>query len=163
LFLTAGDHVRVDLPTALAGTSTTIAAPLGPDPELTRLLAHEVAATGPADAIVLAAAGSSDPAAGSEVARVALDLGALIGTAVRVGFAATAQPGVGHVVAQLRAAGAERVLVAAYLLAEGRFYRGLHDVGADAVTPPLSTLPGVEDLIWVRFATARRDGAGIPA
>jgi sirohydrochlorin ferrochelatase len=58
-------------------------------------------------------------------------------------------------VARLRAGGARRVTVAAYLLADGLFYRSLHTVGADVVTAPLVTAPGVADLVLRRYDAAR--------
>jgi sirohydrochlorin ferrochelatase len=151
LLLASGYHVRVDLPAAVAGTGSVLSAPLGPDDVLVELLAGQVAAAGQADAVVLAAAGSSDPGACAQVAAVAR----CVGPRVAVGFAATATPRVGDVVARLRAEGAGRVVVAAYLLAEGHFFDGLRHCGADAVTAPLATLPGMAELVLRRYRAAR--------
>jgi sirohydrochlorin ferrochelatase len=54
-------------------------------------------------------------------------------------------------VAGLRAAGAARIVVAAYLLVDGLFHRSLHEAGADAVTAPLITHPAVTDLVLHRY------------
>jgi hypothetical protein len=46
------------------------------------------------------------------------------------------------------------VAIAAYLLADGLFYRTLHRAGADAVTPPLSLDPAVAALVLRRYDDA---------
>jgi sirohydrochlorin ferrochelatase len=56
-------------------------------------------------------------------------------------------------VAKLRREGARRVGVAAYLLADGLFYRSLHRAGADQVTAPLCHDPAVADLVLTRYDT----------
>jgi sirohydrochlorin ferrochelatase len=152
LLLTAGYHVRVDIPAGLDGSGAVTSRPLGPDPRLVDLLAYGVVAAGPADAVVLAAAGSSDPRARAEVDAVARTLGA------HVGYAATSTPRVPDVVEALRAKGFRHVVIAAYLLAGGLFHRSLHRAGADAVTPPLATYPELPDLVLDRYdeAVSRR-------
>jgi sirohydrochlorin ferrochelatase len=114
------------------------------------LLACGIAAAGPADAVVLAAAGSTDPHARGEVSAVAQALGA------HVGYAATSTPRVADVVQALRRDGCGRVVVAAYLLAEGLFFRSLHRAGADAITPPLATYPELAGLVLDRYDGACR-------
>ena len=154
LLLTSGYHVRVDIPVGLSGTAAVAAAPLGPDRRLVDLLARSVRAAGPADAVVLAAAGSTDPRARAEVSTVARSLSVLLSAPVRVGYAASAAPSVPDVVAGLRARGARRLTIAAYLLVDGLFYQSLHQVGADAVTPSLVTQPGIVDLVLSRYDAA---------
>jgi sirohydrochlorin ferrochelatase len=150
LLLTAGYHVRVDIASAIAGTPVVAAPPLQ-DARLVAALAERVAAAGPADAVVLAAAGSSDERARSDVAAVA----AAMPFRCHVGYASpSVTPRVPEVVAGLRAAGASRVVVAAYLLVDGLFHRSLHDAGADAVTEPLVTHPAVADLVLRRYEEA---------
>jgi sirohydrochlorin ferrochelatase len=95
--------------------------------------------------VVLAAAGSSDPAWRADIAGVAAQLGA------HVAYASGTELRVPDVVARLREQGARRIAVAAYLLAEGLFYRSLHRAGADAVTPPLCADPAVVDLVLARY------------
>ena len=52
----------------------------------------------------------------------------------------------------MRAAGARRVAVAAYLLVDGLFYRSLYRAGADAITAPLATRRNaVVDLVLDRY------------
>jgi sirohydrochlorin ferrochelatase len=149
LLLTAGYHVRVDIAAAIAGRPAVAAAPLGHHDGLVALLAARIAAAGPADAVVLAAAGSSDPRALADVAAVAQALGV-----TRTGYAAGSPPTVPDVVAQLRADGARRVVIAAYLLVDGLFHRALYRAGADTVTAPLATDPGVADLVLARYDAA---------
>ena len=143
LLLSAGYHVRVDIAEAAASSGARVAPPLGPDPVLVDSLRKHL--TG-GDAVVLAAAGSSDPAWRADVDRVAAELGAT------VAYASGTERRVPDVVAELRQRGARRVTVAAYLLAEGLFYRSLHRAGADRITPPLCEDPAIVDLVLARYA-----------
>ncbi|MGH3714207.1 MAG: sirohydrochlorin chelatase [Micromonosporaceae bacterium] len=156
LLFAAGYHVRSDIPAALHGTPVIAAPPMGPDPALTSALVSRLRQAGPLpDAVVLAAAGSSDPRAQADVRVVARDLAAAIGRPVRAGYASAAQPRVGQAVAELREAGARRIGIAAMLLADGHFYRSLYAAGADTVSRPLGTT--MIDLILSRYShTARR-------
>ena len=58
-------------------------------------------------------------------------------------------------VSGLRRAGARRVAVASYLLADGLFQDRLADSDADVVTAPLGLHPGTVKLIAARFRRAR--------
>ncbi|KGN37818.1 sirohydrochlorin chelatase [Knoellia subterranea] len=141
LLLSRGFHVDVDIADAVAGHPGSRAVPpLGPDPLLAELLAERLrAAKVPEGAhVVLAAAGSSRPVAADDVETVALQLGQLCDGPVMVAYAAGTQPTVADAVAAARSAGAEHVMVAAYLLAEGFFHDRLSDAGADLVTAPLA-------------------------
>jgi sirohydrochlorin ferrochelatase len=148
LLLSAGYHVRVDIAEAVAGTSIAVTAPLGPDDVLLDSLVRHLP---PADAVVLAAAGSSDPRWRADVDRLA----ARVPGGAVVGYASGSDRQVTDVVAGLRRQGARRIAIAAYLLADGRFYRTLHSAGADSVTPPLSLDPAVADLVLRRYDSAR--------
>jgi len=152
LLLAAGYHVRVDIPHALP-TGVRVTPPVGPDPLLAHLLLARLRKAGlrAGDAVVLAAAGSSDPRAQDDVRSVAAHLGRLLGAPVLVGFASAAQPRVPAVVGSLRAAGVPRILIAAYLLADGFFYRSLYATTADAVTEPLGPDPRLADLVVDRY------------
>ncbi len=153
LLLSCGYHVRVDIAEAVAGTDFPVAPPLGPDPVLLAGMIRDLPAIDPAaDAVVLAAAGSSDPRWRAGVAEMAAGLPGR----AEVGYTSGSGPRVAEVVARLRAEGARRVVVAAYLLAEGLFYRTLRGCGADAITPPLCHDPGVADLVLSRYDAARR-------
>ncbi|GLZ01457.1 hypothetical protein Acsp02_87080 [Actinoplanes sp. NBRC 103695] len=139
LLLSTGFHVRVDI--AEAAGDSVVTPPLGPDPLLTEILAGSAGRDH--DALVLAAAGSSDPGWRAEIADVASQLDAHVAYASR--------DETKDVVADLRRQGAERITVAAYLLAEGRFYRSLHQAKADRVTPPLCHDPRVAGLVARRY------------
>jgi sirohydrochlorin ferrochelatase len=145
LLLSAGHHVRVDIAEAVSGTGIPVAAPLGPDDVLLDSLIRNLPA---ADAVVLAAAGSADPDWRASVHEMAGHLGA------QVAYASGSDPKVADVVADLRRRGARRIAVAAYLLADGLFYRTLHRAGADFVTPPLGLDPAVAGLVLRRYEEA---------
>ena len=133
-FLASGYHVHADVPREVADSghpAVAVTRALGPDPVLARVLLHRLSAAGwkPGDAVVLAAAGSSDPRALGD-ARVP------------------------DVVAGLRAAGARRVFVASYLLADGLFHARLADAGADGVAAPLGVHDSIVRLVAERYRSA---------
>ncbi|WP_434621653.1 sirohydrochlorin chelatase [Arthrobacter sp. A5] len=174
LLLSVGFHVRVDIARAVAGDpGLTAAEPLGPDPRLALLLherLQELKPDGvPQDGgvaqglgvpqdwgVVLASAGSSEPAAAVSVGVVAAGLRHLRGNRILAGYGAGAHPSVPDAVAQLRAKGHERVAVASYLLAPGFFHDQLAEAGADLVSAPL--LPAGVGTI-ARIALERFDRA----
>jgi len=143
LLLSGGYHVHVDIAGAVADHPSAVAArPLGPDPRLVAVLTDRLIAAGadprdPLTAIVLAAAGSSDERAVTDVEDTADLLQRSWAGPVTTGYGSAAQPPVPDAVAAARRAGAERVVVAAYLLAPGHFADKLQDAGADQVTVPL--------------------------
>ena len=160
VLLSAGHHVGSDVARAVAPwPRATSAGPLGPHPLLDDVLADRLAEAGarPGDAVVLAAAGSSDPRAAPDVERVAAALRARHDGEVVVGYGAAARPRVPDAVRGLRERGARRVLVASYLLGPGFFADRLAAAGADAVSEPLLTAPGggleprVLQAVWSRF------------
>jgi sirohydrochlorin ferrochelatase len=149
-FLSSGYHVRADLPQEVAATGrrdVTISAALGPHPLLVDAMADRLCAAGwrRGDAVVLAAAGSSDPRAVADVRVAARQLSGKVGSRVRVGFVATGAPRVAPLVAGLRAAGESRVAVASWLLASGLFSARLASAGADVLAAPLGAHPEVVD------------------
>jgi sirohydrochlorin ferrochelatase len=143
LLLSGGYHVHVDIAGAVAAHPQAVAArPLGPDPRLAAVLTDRLAEAGadprdPRTAIVLAAAGSSDPRSVRDVEDTAGLLRRSWAGPVTTGYGSAAKPPVADAVAAARRAGAERVVVAAYLLAPGHFSDKLQDAGADSVTAPL--------------------------
>lgn len=160
-FLAAGYHVRTDLPAQLADCGADPerfrATPaIGPDPLLARAARERLTDAGwrRGDAVVLAAAGSSDAAALAEVRTAGRMLAAEVGRRVRVGFVAAGTPKVDAVVAGLRAAGERRVAVASWLLAPGVFHTRLGAAGADVVAAPLGAHPDVVATIVARYRTA---------
>src|SRR3954465_4505494 len=96
-FLASGYHVRTDLPAQLAECGAAperfpVTPALGPDPLLARATLDRLAEAGwrHGDAVVLAAAGSSDPAALAEVRVAGRLLAAQGGRKARGGLGATA-------------------------------------------------------------------------
>ncbi|ADT97087.1 sirohydrochlorin chelatase [Mycolicibacterium gilvum] len=161
-FLSRGYHVSRDIPSHVEASGhreVTVTRALGPDPALIRVLVDRLVESGchPEDSVILAAAGTSDPAAMRDLHTTAAALSATIGSRVELAFAATGEPRVSDAVAEVRRRGCRRVVVASYLLSEGLFQDRLRDSGADLVTDPLGTHPGVTRLIASRFQRAGYD------
>ena len=175
LLLTAAYHSKTDIPRVLARTAlartgrVTYGEPLGPHPLLlTALERHLPPAEDPSEVgVVLAAAGSSDPEANATIARLAAQWQARTGWfAVRPAYASAAAPDPATAVAQLREAGARRVVVATYLLAPGLFADRIREsslaAGAAAVSPALlpwpptagGASPEVADVVLDRYISA---------
>jgi sirohydrochlorin ferrochelatase len=158
-FLSRGYHVRADLPAHVAASGhpdVTVTPALGPSPQIVRLLAQQMVKSGwrPSDSVILAAAGTSDRTARTDLHTTATLLSALIGSRVELAFAATGEPHVHEAVAHARRGGARRVVVVSYLLAEGLFQDRLRNSGADLVTDPLGTNLGLVRLVADRFSCA---------
>jgi sirohydrochlorin ferrochelatase len=166
--LSSGYHVRADVPRHVAASghrAVTVTPALGPSPELTRAMLDRLLEAGwrQDDHVVLAAAGTSDRYAQSEIATAAAMLSALLGSRVSIAFAAPCRDGSGYpsvpeVVARARRSGARRVAVASYLLAHGLFQGRLRDAGADVVAQPLGSHPAV-----IRLVCRRRRHASVLA
>jgi len=159
-FLAGGYHVRTDIPAHVAASAhpdVVVTDPLGPSAQLVRVMTDRMMNAGwrPTDSVVMAAAGTSDPGAQRDLRVTAALLSAAIGKRVELAYAATGEPRVADAVAELRARGARRVVVASYLLADGLFQDRLRASGADVVTEPLGTHAGVVRLIANRFRRAR--------
>ncbi len=159
LLLSAGFHVHVDIAAAVAAPRAVAAHTLGPDPRLVEVLVRRLRAVGAGsgDAVVLAAAGSSDPRAARDVEAVVARLRS-VWTAgpVTVGYGAGCAPRAPEAVAAARLAGARRVVVASYLLAPGHFHGRLLTAGADVVTAPLIGDEVLVDVVLDRFDGASR-------
>lgn len=158
-FLSSGYHVRSDIPAHVAASehpNVVVTDALGPSAAMARVLAARLAESGwrRTDSVVLAAAGSSDANAQRDVRITAALLSTAVGRRVELAYAATGEPSVDTAVARLRSRGAERVAVASYLLADGLFQDRLRASGADVVSAPLGTHPGVVRLIASRFRRA---------
>lgn len=112
LLLSAGYHVFVDMARAVKGTPRhRVAAALGPDSGLARIMARRLAeavrdsggpAAGPSDRIVMVAAGSSDPRAGEDCERTANLLAEELGLPVTPAYLSAAHPTLPEAVAQAR-------------------------------------------------------------
>lgn len=161
-FLASGYHVYQDVPREIAESahpSVAVTPAMGPDPALARIMHLRLRAAGwrPGDAVVFAAAGSSDARARQDVRRAAGMLAENLGTPVRIAYVATGAPRVPEVVAELREAGAQRVFIASYLLAHGLFHQRLHEAGADGVAEPIGVHPAVVRLIVERYRAGARE------
>jgi sirohydrochlorin ferrochelatase len=184
LLLTAAYHSKTDIPRVLARLSREFprprvryGAPLGPHSLLLRALERRLAeadpggfmgpagskrSTGPMGSaraqtgVVLAAAGSGDPDANAAIARLAAQWQARAGWfAVRPAYASAAQPAPATAVADLLRAGAQRVVVATYLLAPGFFADRIREsslaAGAAAVAPPLGAADELAEVLLDRY------------
>jgi sirohydrochlorin ferrochelatase len=168
LLLSAGYHVRVDLARvarAAPNPHVVVAAALGPDPRLVALLERRLRALSleSGDEFVLAAAGSSDARAVEDCRATADALAERLGRPVTAAFISAAQPELGAAVAQARAAGSGRVVVATYLLAPGYFADLAAAAGGDITTPPLlldgETVPAeLVDVVLERYREAHVSG-----
>ncbi|NNH69642.1 sirohydrochlorin chelatase [Nocardia uniformis] len=160
-FLASGYHVYQDVPREVAASehaAVAVTHAMGPDPALAAITRMRLRAAGwrPGDAVVFAAAGSSDRRARADVRRATGLLADQIGGSVRLAYIATGEPRVPEVVAQARESGARRVFIASYLLAHGLFHERLHACGADGVAEPIGVHPAVVRLIADRYRTAAR-------
>lgn len=159
-FLASGYHVRVDLPAHVAASghrAVTVTPPLGPCAGTVAVLSQRLVECGwrPGDSVLLAAAGTSDPFARSDLRRTAATLSATIGQRVELAYAATGTPRVDEAVTALRRAGTRRIALASYLLSDGLFADRLRASGADLVARPLGDHPAMVRLVANRFTRAR--------
>ncbi len=158
LLLSVGYHVKVDISQAVRSRPQTVAAaPLGPDPRLAALLQQrlEEAGVGEDDAVVLAAAGSSDACAAVDVGELAGQLGGLRRGRISPGYGASAKPSVAEAVQELSQAGTAPA-VASYLLAPGYFHDQLFKAGASVVSAPLLPSKGIAEVALARYDEAVR-------
>jgi sirohydrochlorin ferrochelatase len=175
LLLTSAYHGRVDLPELLAearaagiGVRVVQADVLGPrghavDAKLVVALRRRLRQLCRRyDALVLAAAGTRDPAARATVVAAASALGTAAGVPCVPAYASAAEPTPGQAVLRLRREGARRVAVAAYFLAPGLLYdravSSAIDAGAIGVAGPLGDAPELAQLVLARADVAASAG-----
>ncbi|WP_066368640.1 sirohydrochlorin chelatase [Herbidospora mongoliensis] len=158
LLLAGGYHVHIDLPEVIARVrpDAVVAGPLGPHPLLTSVLTRRLATAGlrSGDAVILGAAGSSDPAALAAVRAAARLLSVRLSRPVTAAFASCGEPGIAHALDMVRRGPAPRTVVASYLLAPGLFHTRLVESGADVVSAPLGVDDDLAELVWHRYDTA---------
>ncbi|KOV31716.1 cobalamin (vitamin B12) biosynthesis CbiX protein [Streptomyces sp. XY431] len=172
LLLNRAFHAKHDIPAALrtAGADLPLADVLGPSPLLLAALDRRLTEAVPELAspaarartgVVLAAAGSSDPAADAATRAVAADWRRTRGwAAVEVAYASAGGPRVPEAVAALRRDPAvERVAVSPYLLAPGRLpdriAEAATEAAADHLAAVLAPTPDLARLLLVRYDGAR--------
>jgi sirohydrochlorin ferrochelatase len=155
-------HSKVDLPevveaAAERGLAVELGKVLAPHPALLPALVERIPAV-EYDALVLAAAGSSDPEGNAHVVDLARALTILLGVPTTTAYASAAEPTVDAAVAAAREAGAESVAVSTYLLAPGLFASKIRDLaqaaGAVAVSAPLGASQQIIDLVFHRSGLA---------
>ena len=166
LLLSGGYHVHVDIAGAVAGVAGRgRRPPARPGPAAGRGAARPAGRRpapiprDPLTAVVLAAAGSSDVRAVADVEDTADLLQRSWAGPVTTGYGSAAQPTVPDAVAAARRAGAERVVVAAYLLAPGHFHDKLAGAGADVVTAPLLPDDRIAAVLLDRYDAALVGGS----
>jgi sirohydrochlorin ferrochelatase len=169
LLLTEAYHAKIDVPSAVAaaaakhpGLRIRATAVLGLEPCFLEVLdvrmreALSVARVRELDALVLAAAGSSDALANQAVARLARVWGAHHKLPVTAAFASSSPPATGEAVRQFRAEGRRHIAVASLFLAPGflpdRAAELALEAGAIAVSAPLGAHPEVARTILARYA-----------
>jgi sirohydrochlorin ferrochelatase len=158
LLLSSGYHLSADISDAATSAGARVAAPLGPDQLLLTALTARLADAGVPDGtpIVLAAAGSSEPTAMTEVGQQADLLATQLDVPVLAAYLTAARPTVAEAVRQLRERTGKPVAVASYLLAPGQFQGQLHECGADWVTDPLGGHPALAGLVIDRYRAAAK-------
>jgi sirohydrochlorin ferrochelatase len=169
LLLTEAYHAKVDVPSAIEaatakhpGLRIRATSVLGLETRFlevlderlrTALRAHRVREL---DALVLAAAGSSDPLANQAVARLARIWGAHHKLPVVAAYASSAPPATGEAVRAFRAEGRRHIAVASLFLAPGflpdRAAELAYEAGAVAVSAPLGAHPEVARTVLARYA-----------
>jgi sirohydrochlorin ferrochelatase len=158
LLLSSGYHLSADITRAASSAGARIAAPLGPDQLLLTALTARLAEAGvPAGTpVVLAAAGSSDPTAMTDVENQAALLASVLEVPVVAAYLSAATPTVAQAAARLREQTGKAVAVASYLLAPGHFQDQLASCGADWVTDPLGGHPALAGLVIDRYRVAAK-------
>jgi sirohydrochlorin ferrochelatase len=162
LLLGRGYHVKHDLPKALAAAphlTGRIAAPLGPHPLLAEALHSRLVEAGfrrsRRAAVVLAAAGSRDPDSAADASRTATLLsGRLDGLPVVPAVASVGGPTIAEAVRTLVAKGSDRVAVASYFTAPGRFAAQCASAAPWIAASPLGAHEAMARLVLHRYDEA---------
>ena len=169
LLLSDAYHAKVDVPKAIAaaterhsGLQVRASRILGLEPAFLDVLDRRLrealssARVRELDALVLAAAGSSDPLANQAMGRLARVWGARHKLPVTAAFASAAPPATGEAVRSFRREGRRHVAVASMFLAPGflpdRAGELALEAGAVAVSAPLGADPVLARTILARYA-----------
>jgi sirohydrochlorin ferrochelatase len=167
LLLAPAYHAKTDLPRALRRArrdhprlEVTAARALGPSPALVMALERRLREVGiwpgdPSVGIVLGAAGTSDPAARRQIEQLAAEWASTGWAGVACAYASAGGPDVAAAATELRRQGADRVVLAPYLLAPGvlpdRLFTGARAARLDALAPVLGAAHEVASLIIERY------------
>ncbi|MFJ9126829.1 sirohydrochlorin chelatase [Streptomyces sp. NPDC102340] len=167
LLLSRGHHVKHDLPRAADAAGhlrTRVADPLGPHPLLVDALHDRLVEAGWPErttdrdrrrsGVVLAAAGSRDPHAAADVRRMAALLADRLGVPVVPGYASATAPDVATAARSLAARGRDRIAVASYFTAPGRFATETAAAAPGIAAAPLGTHPSLARLVLHRYDRA---------
>lgn len=169
LLLSEAFHAKVDVPAVIAaatsrhgGLRIRATGVLGLEPRFLEVLdvrmreALRRSRVRELDALVLAAAGSSDPLATQAVARLARLWGAHHRLPVTAAYASATPPATGEAVRAFRAEGRRHIAVASLFLAPGllpdRAAELAVEAGAAAVSEPLGAHPEVARTVLARYA-----------
>ncbi len=169
LLLTEAYHAKVDVPSAVAeamakheGLRIRTTSILGLEASFLEVLdvrmreALKASRVRELDALVLAAAGSSDPLANQAVARLARVWGTRHKLPVTAAYASAAPPATGEAVRAFRGEGRRHIAVASLFLAPGflpdRAAELALEAGAVAVSDPLGAHPELARTILARYA-----------
>ena len=169
LLLTEAYHATVDVPSAVAAASSRhpevrlrASHILGVEPVFLEVLDQRLRAAlrqarvRELDALVLAAAGSSDPLANQAVARLARQWGSKHRLPTVAAFASAAPPATGEAVRAFRAQGRRHIAVGSLFLAPGtlpnRAAELALEAGAVAVSEPLGVDLEVARAVLARYA-----------
>lgn len=161
LLLSVGYHTAVDISRAVARhPNARQAEPLGTHPLIADILVDRLSTVLPegwraGDHVVLAAAGSSNPAALADVEAVATRLRPMLSAPVTVGYASASVPRIADAIAEARLGGAARVIAASHVLAPGFFAGLVSGAGADVVSAPLAPDPRIARVVVDRFHATR--------
>jgi sirohydrochlorin ferrochelatase len=169
LLLTRAYHAKVDVPEAIAAAGARHPAlqiratdVLGLEPVFLEVLDRRLrtalreARVRELDALVLAAAGSSDALANQAVTRLSRLWGSTHRLPTLAAYASAAPPATGEAVRQFRAEGRRHVAVGSLFLAPGtlpdRAAELALEAGAVAVSAPLGADPEVARIVLARYA-----------
>jgi len=166
LLLSRGYHIKRDIPEMAAESDVRarVAGALGPHPLLVDALHARLVeagwrtetdeATRRRSAVVLAAAGSRDPESKVDTNRSAQLLAERLGVPVVPAYATTAAPTVPDAIEALSARGRDRVAVASYFTAPGRFATESAEAAPWIASAPLGTHPAMAELVLHRYDQA---------
>jgi sirohydrochlorin ferrochelatase len=180
LLLSSAYHARVDVPEVVKLASqrhpdvaVRVSEVIGCDAALLRILDERLrdslrsARVRELDALVLAAAGSSDARANAMVARLARLWGSRHRLPTSVAFASAAPPSTGEAVREWRRQGRRHVAVGSFFIAPGmlpdRAAELATEAGAVAVSAPLGANPELARVILARYSVGALQLVEIPA